>query len=576
MIRADIKQRFLIELVKQKKITSKQQELLNDLNSFVDIETRLRVAGWVEVEELAKIKADFFKLAYADLVGEKIITEVIKLIPKELAENYKAVAFANDDSVLSVGLVEPTDLKAQEALEFLARENNLKAKFFAISFASFDAVIKQYSALKTEVAQALGVAHEKLVSEVKDENIEDLGTSAPITKMVSVIIKHAVEERASDIHIEPVMNQTRVRYRVDGIMKTSLLLPKYVHPAIVSRIKVMSNLKIDETRIPQDGRIRLKISDRYIDFRVSTLPLYNNEKVVMRILDTSSGTFDLEKLGFEGRNLEIMQDNIHKPHGMFLVTGPTGSGKSTTLYAVLGVLNRESVNIVTLEDPVEYYLKGVNQSQINPNVGLTFASGLRSILRQDPDVIMVGEIRDTETANLGVHASLTGHIVLSTLHTNDAFGAIPRLLDLQVENFLLASTINVIVAQRLVRKLCPDCKVKINLPEAISIEVREEISNINPKFMPENISISKEAYQAYKANGCQRCGSTGYSGRLAISEVLPITDEIKSVIIEHSSNTEEMKRLFYEMGMLTMKQDGMVKVLRGLTSVEEVLKSTKD
>jgi len=574
MLKTDIKNKFLDELVKQKLVSQKQRDLLEDIGSFADLESRVRTTGWADVEAISKLKASFFKLAYADLIGEKISPEVIKLLPKELADNYAAVAFGKKGKELSLGLVEPENLKTQEALVFLAREKGFKAKFFGISNASYDAVLKQYSALKSEVAAALDVAQKKLEIDTKVEAVEDVVSSAPITKMVAVILKHAVEERASDIHIEPVMNQTRVRYRVDGIMKTSLLLPKYVHPAIVSRIKVMAKLKIDETRVPQDGRIRLKINDKDVDFRVSTLPLYNNEKVVMRILDTSGGSFTLSQLGFEDRNLKVMKENILRPHGMFLVTGPTGSGKSTTLYAVLNILNKETVNIVTLEDPVEYYLKGVNQSQINPDVGLTFASGLRSILRQDPDIIMVGEVRDAETANLAVHASLTGHIVLSTLHTNDAFGAMPRLLDLDVESFLLASTINVIIAQRLVRKLCNDCKVKVKLPEDLSRDIRDELGRINPKHLPEDVKLIDQ-YSAWQAKGCQRCGATGYRGRLAISEVLPVTDEIKKYIGDRIS-TDEIRKIFYDMGMVTIRQDGMLKVLRGMTSMEELIKATKE
>jgi type IV pilus assembly protein PilB len=391
--------------------------------------------------------------------------------------------------------------------------------------------------------------------------------------MVSVILKHAVEARASDIHIEPVFNETRIRYRIDGDLHTSLVLPRYIHSAIVSRIKVLSNLKIDETRIPQDGRIRLELEGRQIDFRISTFPLYSNEKVVMRILDTEEGVPTLEGLGFEGKNLNFMKDNIDKPHGMFLVTGPTGSGKSTTLYAVLNVLNTENVNIVTLEDPIEYYLKGVNQSQVKPDIGYTFAAGLRSILRQDPDIVMVGEIRDSETAELAIHAALTGHIVLSTLHTNDAFGAVPRLIDMKVEPFLISSTLNIVVAQRLVRKICSNCREKTEIPVALQDEIIAALTPVQNALPPE-VKLQKPL-TLWHGKGCPRCNDTGYAGRSAIAESLNINEEMKAIIAD-GANHEKVRGAFLRQGMLDLKQDGILKALRGVTTIEEVLAATKE
>lgn len=578
MLRQDVKENFLALLEKKGKIKSEQRSVVAGFNSFVDLEKQFAQSGTIKPEEFAQLKADFFQLPYVDLVGEKVKPTVLKIIPKELATNYQSLAYAQSRGTLSVAMVDPSDLKAREAIEFLARERGYKAEFAITSQVAFDSVFKQYSALKSEVQEYLGVAEEKLNQPSADidaaQNVDDMASSAPIAKMVSVILKHAVEERASDIHIEPVLNQTRVRYRVDGVLKTSLMLPKYVHPAIVSRVKVMAKLKIDETRIPQDGRIRLKIADKEIDFRISTLPLYKNEKVVMRILDSSGGVLTLEDLGFDGRNLEVIQDNIQKPHGMFLVTGPTGSGKTTTLYAVLHVLNKETTNIVTLEDPVEYFLKGVNQSQVNPEVGLTFASGLRSILRQDPDVIMVGEIRDQETGDLAIHAGLTGHIVLSTLHTNDAFGAVPRFLDLGAEAFLLASTLNVVIAQRLVRKICQDCREETTIPEENKEEVVAELKRIRPDALPEDITPDGPL-TFWKGAGCKHCGNTGYKGRSSIAEVLAVTDEIKELITA-KNKWQEVKKVFVESGMYTLKQDGIIKALRGITTVEEVLRTTKD
>ena len=576
MLRQDIRKKFLDLLVKEKKLSSEQAKTLIEFESFSDLEDNLKKTGWLKAEDLARVKAKYFKLPYVDLIGEQIKPEIINQIPKALAENYQAISYSKHGNKLQVALIEPTDLKAQEAVVYLAREKDLKVDFGISSKAAFFEAFKQYSALKKEVEEYLGVAEEKFGQAARAEKLEkteDLASSAPIAKMVSVILRHAVDEGASDIHIEPVMNQTRVRYRIDGIMKTSLVLPKYVHSAIVSRIKVMAKLKIDETRVPQDGRIRLKISDNDIDFRVSTLPLYKNEKVVMRILDTSGDVLTLEDLGFDGKNLEVIKANIEKPHGMFLVTGPTGSGKTTTLYANLRILNKESVNIVTLEDPVEYFLKGVNQSQINSDVGLTFASGLRSILRQDPDIILVGEIRDGETADLAIHAALTGHLMLSTLHTNDAFGAIPRLVDLKVEPFLLASTLNVIIAQRLVRKLCQYCKKKVAIPDILKTEARSELSTIMPENLPKNVVLNKMIF--WQGQGCKKCGNSGYKGRLAIAEVLPVTTEVKDVIAS-KKDWHMIKEIFTKLGMLTLKQDGIIKALRGFTTLEEIMRVTKE
>jgi type IV pilus assembly protein PilB len=386
--------------------------------------------GYVPEEEVAKAKSLVLGVEYIDLFGKTISHPVLNIIPRELSENYHIVAFEKKNDQVGIAMVDPSNFKAVEAVEFIARENNFKAKYYLISLSGFRYAAKQFATLGAEVEEALAGTETKGRDSLEDmlgpeKGMEEVVKSAPVSKMVSVILKHAVEGNASDIHIEPVENETRVRYRVDGVLHTSLVLPKYVHSAIVARIKVLCNLKLDETRVPQDGRFRTEWEGRVIDYRVSTLPLYSNEKVVMRILDRAAVVLDLEKLGFEGRDLKIMKASVEKAVGMILLTGPTGSGKSTTLSALLTILNDDSVNIVTLEDPVEYYVNGVNQSQINADVGLTFSSGLRSILRQDPDVIMVGEIRDNETAELGVHASLTGHLVLSTLHTNDSFGAIP-------------------------------------------------------------------------------------------------------------------------------------------------------
>jgi len=403
--------------------------------------------------------------------------------------------------------------------------------------------------------------------------VEEITKTAPVSKIVSVIIRHAVEGQASDIHIEPAQNETRVRYRIDGILHTSLVLPKNVHSAIVGRVKVLCNLKLDETRLPQDGRVRVSINNKDIDLRVSILPLMDEEKVVMRILDMSRGAPSLTELGFIGPGLNIIMAKLKMTDGMFLVTGPTGSGKSTTLFSILNFLNKEGINIITLEDPVEYFIKGINQSQIRPEIGFTFASGLRSLLRQDPDIIMVGEIRDSETAELGIHAGLTGHFVLSTLHTNDALGAIPRFLDMKVEPFLLGSTLNIVVAQRLARKICEYCKEEDKLPQEVSDDIKKELAATPPAVIEQLLpGFDAKKIKFYRGKGCARCGSTGYLGRIALAEVIDVNDKIREFIMENKRNLT-LDDLIKNQNFITMKQDGIIKVLMGLTTIEEVLRT---
>jgi len=577
-------QNKIIDLLKERGLISEkdQASFKKEAAEGKDVVDVIRKNKQLDGEKITALIAESVNLPYIDLRTTKVEEKKLKILSGELANNYQLAIFDQDKNILKVAIFDPTNFKAQEAMDYVGREKGYRVTYYLVSRESLDKVLEQYSELKSEVSEALDVAKGKLeekkieiAKETTEELTEEVIKSAPIAKLVSVILKHAVEGRASDVHIEPFSNNSRVRYRIDGELQTSLLLPKYVHGALVSRIKVLANLKIDETRIPQDGRIRLNFSGHDIDFRVSTLPLYEHEKVVMRILDTSSGALTLPQLGFESRNLKIMEENIKKPHGMFLVTGPTGSGKSTTLYSVLNILNQEGVNIVTLEDPVEYYLTGINQSQVRPEVGLTFAAGLRSILRQDPDVIMVGEIRDGETVELAIHASLTGHIVLSTLHTNDAFGAVPRLIDMKVEPFLLASTLNVIVAQRLVRKICSECKTELKVPESVFKEVEMELKKINKEFWPEELKNSG-SIKFYYGAGCEKCNKTGYKGRLAIAEVLANTDTLKDIVSSGKMDTETLKKEFLAQGLLNVKQDGILKALRGLTTIEEIMRATKE
>jgi len=568
-------------LVQENLLTSDQaKELIAESQaSGQPVNELLETKNVVREEDLVREKGKLYNIPYVDLFGRVVRAEILNVIPKDVAENSRMVAFARDGDELSVAMVDPSNFRALEAIEFIARKNNVRIKYFLTSQSSLKYIIRQYESLSAEVEEALKGAEEESqlqqqMLRVEEKGLEEVVKTAPVSKMVSVILRHAVEGKASDVHIEPVGDETRVRFRIDGILHTSLVLPKNVHQSIVARIKVLSNLKIDETRIPQDGRFRMVIDGHDIDYRISTLPLVTNEKVVMRILDTSNSLTRLDQLGFEGKGLEAMQLNISKSHGMFLITGPTGSGKSTTLYALLGVLNEEAVNIVTLEDPVEYFMKGINQSQVNAEVGLTFAAGLRSILRQDPDIVMVGEIRDNETAELGVHAALTGHLVFSTLHTNDAFGAIPRLIDMKIEPFLIASSLNVVMAQRLVRRVCVHCKKPTTVPETLEKEVWDEIGRVAEGAVPSDVALTKPL-KFVRGQGCVRCENTGYKGRVSIAEVLSVTPEVQKIIVAEGDILAMLREEFKRQGMFSMKQDGIFKALRGVTTVEEVWDATR-
>jgi type IV pilus assembly protein PilB len=465
----------------------------------------------------------------------------------------------------------------------LAIKNSLQVEYHLISAASFANAYHQYQRFNKEVVSALKQKAEEERIELEKEapgdseaSFEDIVKNAPVAKIVNEIIKHAVETGASDVHIEPLEKETRVRYRVDGILHATLTLPKNIHDSLVARIKVLARLKLDETRVPQGGRIRMVIDGKDIDFRVSTMPLMGEEKVVMRVLDTTKGVLTLEQLGFSGEHLTLFARCVKKTVGIILVTGPTGSGKSTTLYTVLHNLNQDGVNIVTLEDPVEYFIKGVNQSQIRPEIGFTFASGLRSLLRQDPDIMMVGEIRDNETSELAIHAALTGHLVLSTLHTNDAIGAVPRLLDMGIEPFLLGSVLNMVAAQRLARRLCPYCRKSSPVPESMIEDVRRQVSEIPLDLLKKSWpDYDLEHLQLWEPVGCPRCNRSGYKGRAVIAEILEIDDYIKDIIINHKGvlNEADVKK---HKPYLNVMQDGLIKALQGVTSYQEILRVMND
>ena len=518
------------------------------------------------------------KLPFVHLAEREISNKVLKEIPEEAAIFYKFIPIARKGDILEVGMVNPNDLKAKEALRFITRRSGLESKLFVISEADLNKVLKQYSTLGGEVKKALKeldkeLELDKIVSNKKEKVRDAVGkivAEAPITKIVAVMLKHAVEGKASDVHIEAVEDKVKIRFRVDGILYTSLILPKEIQSSVISRIKILSNLKIDETRVPQDGRFHTMVDGSKIDFRVSTLPTANGEKAVLRVLDPNVGLKSFSGLGLYGYNLKTLENAIKKPFGMILITGPTGSGKTTTLYSILNKLNQEAVNIVSLEDPIEYYIEGVNQSQIRPEIDYSFASGLRHILRQDPDIIMVGEIRDEETAGLAIHASLTGHILLSTLHTNDASGVIPRLIDLNINAFLLPNALNLAIAQRLVRRLCDKCKEEIEAPSEISEIIEKELEKLSPERRKD--FIWKKPFKIYKGKGCKFCGNKGAKGRIAIYEILIMTPQLEKIIISKELSDASLGEELQRQGMITMKQDGIYKILQGVVSFEEVIR----
>lgn len=508
---------------------------------------------------------------------------ILEIIPETTARRHHLFSFEKEGLVLRVAMVNTSDLDAMNMLRFLAEKESLSIEIFQTTEAIFGEAMKGYSGTDRALQDAIlslkkgaesGFDLSSDAQQKKDVQGE-IFQDAPIAKLVEVIVKYALDGRASDIHIEPIEGNYRVRFRVDGVLKSQLVFPLEVGRAVVSRIKILSNLKIDEKRKPQDGRIHFESSDRMVDLRVSSLPVMEGEKVVMRVLDRTSNISDLDALGLWGRSCKVLLDKIHDPFGIILITGPTGSGKSTSLYAFLQMLNQEERNIVTLEDPVEYFIDGVNQSQIRPEIGYTFSVGLRSILRQDPNIIMVGEIRDNETAELAIHAALTGHLVLSTLHTNDAIGAVPRLVDMNVEAFLLASSLQVVAAQRLVRRICEKCKKQSTITDFQRNRLMQIYQEI-PLGEKEAYKLkANQSIIAYEGEGCDDCGRTGYKGRVGIYEAFEITDAVKVIITDHKANDRDLRQEARRQGMISMKEDGLLKVLLGITTLAEVERATE-
>lgn len=559
----------------QSKTTPKEEENLEEkrVSSVFDLRKRAEELG-VEYREMTSIK---------NIEREKLL-----IIPEETARKFRMVSFAEEkeSGIIEVVMENPEDVNALNTLRFLAKERGIKFSISLGSSALIDSLLSQYGSAEEALKHVIEVLKvdeqnsldKETAADIKNEEMTMI-KDAPVAKLVEVIIRHAIDGKASDIHIEPSENEYRVRYRVDGVLHASLMLPKNVGKTVVARIKILANLKIDEKRKPQDGRFYSEFSNKRIDYRVSTFPVVEGEKIVLRVLDKDTGLGDLKELGLMGKNYEIFTRRIHDPYGIILITGPTGSGKSTTLYGFLKILNVDGTNIVTLEDPVEYYIQGINQSQIRPDIEYTFANGLRSILRQDPNVIMVGEIRDSETAELAIHAALTGHLVFSTLHTNDAIGAIPRLLDMGVESFLLSASLRVVAAQRLVRRICPLCKQKKILGPQQKKKIRAILEEIDPEEV-RKYGVTQEMIQedivVYEGAGCDECGGMGYKGRLAIYEALEVDEKMQQLLNEESGRSEgSFLKAAREQNLITMKQDAILKVLLGNTTLAEVDRVTE-
>ncbi len=563
--------RFSDILIKKNLITQDAlaRLLTKSKETGVSLEKLLKIEGVSDFDILeAKGEAEGFPIR--SITKEQIPFDVLRQIPEEASRHYKFIPLGMKDDVLEIGMVNPDDTEAKEALQFIVSKLNLPFKIFLITESDLESVLKGYKGLPGEVTSVLGELETALAETGKEEDGEEfLKTEvkfieeAPITKIVAVILKHAIVGKASDIHIEPVRGKIKIRFRIDGILYTTLQLPLSVHEAIVSRIKILTNMKLDERRKPQDGRFEAKIENREIDFRVSTFPTFFGEKVVIRILDKVQGVKTLIEIGFSEEQIKTIKNALNKPYGLILLTGPTGSGKTTTLYAMLQELDRGKYNVVSLEDPIEYNIEGVSQSQVRPEIGYDFANGLRSILRQDPDMMMVGEIRDKETAALAIQAALTGHMVFSTLHTNNAAGVIPRLIDMGVDPFLIAPTLLLAIAQRLARTLCPDSRKEIPLTNIIKERLEKELSDMSPAIK-KAIMKAEKVYQGVPSSTCPR----GARGRTGGFEILEKTPELENIILTNPTEPEIMKEARRQ-GMITIREQAIMKVFDGIISLDE-------
>lgn len=592
----------ILELLAEKKVITQEQipEIIEEAEeSGVTVEQILLKRG-IEPEEILKVKGEFLDIPTRSLHNKEIPGKILEYIPEESVIHYKFVPIAVRDGVLEVGVVDPDNIEARDALNFISSKVKMPFKIFLITEADFEAVLAMYKGLSGEVTQALSELETELTPKGKGKGDDDEGETesgeeneegsaesndldntslsdikdgkgetkiiedAPVTKIVATILRYATDGNASDIHIERMRENVRVRFRVDGIMNTSLVLPSKIHSAVVARIKILSNMRLDEKRKPQDGRFSAKLGDRKIDFRVSTFPTYYGEKVVMRILDQEKGVKALDQLGISERNLKLIRTAIDKPYGLILISGPTGSGKSTTLYSMLNEVDREHKNVLSLEDPIEYNMEGMSQSQVRPEIGYTFATGLRTTLRQDPDIIMVGEIRDKETAQLAIQAALTGHLVFSTIHTNNAVGVIPRLIDMGVDPYLIAPTLVITIAQRLVRSFCPGAGKPIPVEGSIKAMIDSQFADLPEQYRKE-LEMGKEVFEISPTPECPN----GTRGRYAVMEVLEMDKELEGIILRGGTEIELAKTARAK-GMLSMREDAILKAFKRMIPFEEI------
>ncbi len=573
---------FLEELAKKGFITQSQigavKNRANDKYEG-DIDTALVEVG-VSEEKILETKGEYFAMPIKKVNPKGLSFDVLKYIPEDSATHYRFAPISLNEGVLEVGVIDPENIQAMDALQFISGKLGIPFKIFLISKSNYEGIMENYKGISSQVDEALDeldaddAMDAKTMSDVTDisRDIKDVKPGeevkivedAPVIKIVAVILRNAIEGNASDIHIEHTGEKVKVRYRVDGALHTTIVLPPNVYSGIVARIKILSKLRLDEKRKPQDGSFSTTIDGRKIDFRVSTMPSYYGEKVVMRILDSEKGVKPLDQLGLSKRNLAMIREAIAKPYGLILITGPTGSGKSTTLYSMMNELDKEKANIVSLEDPVEYHMPDINQSQMMPEIGYTFASGLRSILRQDPDIIMVGEIRDKETAQLAIQAALTGHLVLSTLHTNSAIGAVPRLVDMGVDPYLIAPTLVLSVAQRLSRLTCASSRKLVPMDASIKAQIEESMKDL-PEEHRKDIEVKSEMYDTVPSPECPQ----GTRGRIAVYEMFKVDNEMQSVILKNPIDSEIYK-VARKKGMLTMREDAMLKAVDGTIPFAEV------
>lgn len=536
--------------------------------------------GLLDNELLVHGVAQVSGVPYVNLSNSVISQDILSLLPSDVAERFMAVPLAEVQNRLAVAMIDANNV---QAVDYLSNRIQRPIKVFMASEESVRHVLDQYKTDLSSVNVAAQASQEESLSEAG--NIKTIVQDSPISRALSTILEYAVKGHASDVHIEPLEKALKIRCRVDGVLREIMQLPKSIEPALVSRIKILSNLKIDEHRIPQDGQFAVNVAGKEVDLRIAISPVVWGEQVVIRLLDKSGSSFNLEDMGYAGRALRTIRKGIKRPNGMILTSGPTGSGKSTSLYALIKEIKDDTVNIVTLEDPVEYKMDGVNQIQVNAEVGLTFASGLRSILRQDPDIVMVGEIRDNETANLAIQAALTGHLVFSTLHTNSAAGVLPRLLDMGIEPFLIASTVNTIIGQRLVRRVARRRDIYQSSPletqairEAVGgllPQTREQVAQYAQDLGYESLPLATQASFALAKGKDTPQTPRGYAGRAGLYEVMDITEEIQNLIVKRATSAE-IQRMAIQQGMITMRQDGYLKALNGITTIEEVNRVAAD